>query len=168
MRNTWIPRLIERIQAESESPVDQPITSTPTCHSSQIDIPVAASESGSDLIDPNILPDISGSCTFSEYSLDAQISSGSDLTNSQNPPSSHYMQNGSCSYPDIDSVPWGWYENGVDKQGVDQGIYGFVGGGDSMENLWNEENIWSGPSLKEELSDETGSCGSLNLARVLE
>ncbi|KAJ6320001.1 hypothetical protein OIU78_015403 [Salix suchowensis] len=141
MRYAWIPRLIERIQAESESPVDQPIISTPTDHSSQIDIPVAASESGSDLIDPNILPDISGSCTFSD-SLDAQVSSGSDLTCSQNPPSSHYMQNGSCSYPENDSVPWGWYEHGVDMQGVDEGGYGLIGGGDSMENFWNEEDIW--------------------------
>ncbi|KAJ6400926.1 hypothetical protein OIU84_016365 [Salix udensis] len=103
--------------------------------------PVAASESGSDLIDPNILPDISGSCTFSD-SLDAQVSSGSDLTHSQDPPSSHYMQNGSCSYPENDSVPWGWYEHGVDMQGVDEGGYGLIGGGDSMENFWNEENIW--------------------------
>ncbi|KAI5565028.1 hypothetical protein POPTR_014G117000v4 [Populus trichocarpa] len=141
MRYAWIPRLIERIQAESESPVDQPIISTPTYHSSQIDIPVAASESGSDLIGPNFMPDISGSCTYSD-SLDAQVSSGSDLTNSQNPPCSHYMQNGACSYPENDSVSWDWDQHGVDMQGMEQGRYGLTGGGDSMENLWSEENIW--------------------------
>ncbi|KAJ6879834.1 transcription factor MYB108-like isoform X2 [Populus alba x Populus x berolinensis] len=111
MRYAWIPRLIERIQAESESPVDQPIISSPTYHSSQIDIPVA-------------------------------VSSGSDLTNSQNPPCSHYMQNGACSYPENDSVSWDWDQHGVDMQGMEQGRYGLTGGGDSMENLWGEENIW--------------------------
>lgn len=141
MRYAWIPRLIERIQAESQSPVDQSIISTPTYHSSQIDIPVAASESGSDLIGPNFMPEISGSCTYSD-SLDAQVSSGSDLTNSQNPPCSHYMQNGACSYPENDSVSWDWDQHGVDMQGMEQGRYGLTGGGDSMENLWSEENIW--------------------------
>jgi myb proto-oncogene protein len=27
-------------------------------------------------------------------------------------------------------------------QGMEQGRYGLTGGGDTMENLWSEENIW--------------------------
>ncbi|CAK7348478.1 unnamed protein product [Dovyalis caffra] len=141
MRYVWIPRLIERIRAESESPMDQPIISTPTYYSSQIDIPVAASKSGSDLMDQNFMPEISG---ISD-SLDVHVSPGSDLTVSQNPPCGHYsdsMQNGSGSYPENDCGSWGWYRHGMDMQGVEQERYGLVGGGDSLENLWNEEDIW--------------------------
>ncbi|KAH8517192.1 hypothetical protein H0E87_005225 [Populus deltoides] len=132
--------------AESESPMDQPTISPPTYYSSRIDIPVAASESGSDLIDPNFMPDISVSSTLSD-SFDAQVSPWSDLTDYQNPPCGQYysdgMQNRSGLCPENDSGSWGWCQDGVDMQGMEQERYGFIGGGDSLDqSLWNEENIW--------------------------
>ncbi|KAL9360277.1 hypothetical protein Peur_048400 [Populus x canadensis] len=146
MRYVWIPQLIQKIGAESESPMDQPTISPPTYYSSRIDIPVAASESGSDLIDPNFMPDISVSSTLSD-SFDAQVSPWSDLTGYQNPPCGQYysdgMQNGSGLCPENDSGSWGWCQDGVDMQGMEQERYGFIGGGDSLDqSLWNEENIW--------------------------
>lgn len=145
MRCVWIPQLSEKIRAESESHMDQLTTSPPSYCSSQIDIPVAASESGSDLFDPNFIPDISVSSALSD-ALDAQASPWSDLTDYQNPPCGQYysdsMQNGSGSCPENDSGSWGWgwCQDGVDMQAMEQEGYGFIGGGESLESLWNEEN----------------------------
>ncbi|KAJ6334349.1 hypothetical protein OIU78_011276 [Salix suchowensis] len=146
MRCVWIPQLSEKIRAESESHMDQLTTSPPSYCSSQIDIPVAASESGSDLFDPNFIPDISVSSALSD-ALDAQASPWSDLTDYQNPPCGQYysdsMQNGSGSCPENDSGSWGWgwCQDGVDMQAMEQEGYGFIGGGESLESLWNDENI---------------------------
>uniref|UniRef100_A0A6N2N1R2 Uncharacterized protein n=1 Tax=Salix viminalis TaxID=40686 RepID=A0A6N2N1R2_SALVM len=145
MRYVWIPQLSEKIRAESESHMDE-LTASPSSYcSGQIDIPVAASESGSDLFDPNFIPDMSVSSALSD-ALDAQASPWSDLTDYQNPPCGQYysdsMQNGSGSCPENDSGSWGWgwCQDGVDMQAMEQEGYGFIGGGESLESLWNEEN----------------------------
>ncbi|KAJ6729336.1 hypothetical protein OIU85_020274 [Salix viminalis] len=145
MRYVWIPQLSEKIRAESESHMDELTASPPSYCSGQIDIPVAASESGSDLFDPNFIPDMSVSSALSD-ALDAQASPWSDLTDYQNPPCGQYysdsMQNGSGSCPENDSGSWGWgwCQDGVDMQAMEQEGYGFIGGGESLESLWNEEN----------------------------
>ncbi|KAE8722834.1 MYB108 protein [Hibiscus syriacus] len=70
MRYVWIPRLIERIRASSQSTSGQPPTIT------NITI-----ESGSVQVDPSFLPELSGT------SSDSQVSSVTDLTDCYNPQS---------------------------------------------------------------------------------
>ncbi|GMI76005.1 myb domain protein 2, MYB DOMAIN PROTEIN 2 [Hibiscus trionum] len=121
MRYVWIPRLMERICASSQSPSAQPDTPT-----NQITYETT-SGCGSVQVDPSLLPELSGTSADSLY---AQVSSISDLTDCYNPNS---LQTGSglCS------------ENLGGTWNID--------GGDSMESVWNEENIWF---LRQQLYDD--------------
>ncbi|TYI14771.1 hypothetical protein ES332_A08G143600v1 [Gossypium tomentosum] len=123
MRYVWIPRLVEQICASSGSHSAQQSSSTTTTYADTI---------GSVRVDPSLLPELSGT---SSDSLDAQVSSVSDLTNSKYPNS---LQNGSGSGNTIAGT-WG----GVEIEATD--------GGDSMESVWNEENIWF---LRQQLYDD--------------
>lgn len=139
MRYVWIPRLIERIQSESESSMGQPTTTTTyssSCITNQMDVP--ASESEPEWVDPNFLPELSDS-------FDTQVSPASDLTDCQNLPSgycSDSMQNGSGLYPENNCSSWGWQKQGVDMQAMEQQGNSLLGVGDSLEDFWNEENVW--------------------------
>ncbi|KDP28297.1 hypothetical protein JCGZ_14068 [Jatropha curcas] len=123
MRYIWIPRLIERIRAASESSPAQPTVSINSNYDEIISNEVTA---GGDWVDPNFMPEQSGTPSDS---LETQVSAVSDLTDNQNPSSS--MQNGSGLYLEEESGCWGW--NGEMEQ---------HNNGLSMESLWNEENIW--------------------------
>lgn len=159
MRYVWMPRLIERIQATTDSysagqPTSYSNYMTNGSPSNHADISTSKvyhnNESGSD---PNFMPEISGA---SSDSLDAQVSPGSDLTDC-------YNMHGGSSYTDnsekrsglcTDNVSelWGSSKPGMDIQGFEQhNQNGWLGGGDSLENMWNEENIWF---LQQQLCDD--------------
>ena len=152
MRYVWIPRLIERIRASSESPSGQPSTTTTYMDSirnlttSQI---TYANTTGSVQVNPSLLPELSGT---SSDSLDTQVSSASDLTDCYNPQSvSNYpnnLHNRSGLCPEKLAGTWG--RDDGEFQAEEQSN-GWLGGGDSMESLWNEENIWF---LQQQLYDE--------------
>ncbi|KAK3194342.1 hypothetical protein Dsin_025652 [Dipteronia sinensis] len=148
MRYVWIPRLLERIRATPDSSAAQPLcvstTNSYTDSSSNnhnTDIASSTSqvyhhyhhhnhmtESGSD---PNFLPELSGA---SSDSLDPQVSPVSDLTDCYNynlhggggANNMDNSQTGSGLYPDNFNESWNW----------------LGGGGDSLDNMWNDENIW--------------------------
>lgn len=80
----------------------------------------------------------------------AQVSPESDLNDSYNLHSDwNYSQNGS----DNACESWGWSKPGSDTQGFEQQIQNnnWLGCGDSLESLWNEENIWF---LRQQLYDD--------------
>ncbi|XP_039008425.1 transcription factor MYB108-like [Hibiscus syriacus] len=128
MRYVWIPRLIERIRASSQSTTAKPSTITGI-----------TTESDSVHIDPSLLPELSGA------SWDSQVSSVSGLTDCYNPQSvSNYVAAGT------------WFEDDgvLEFQATEEHSNGWsVGGGgeSSMETVWNEENIWF---LQQQLHDE--------------
>ncbi|KAJ4829254.1 hypothetical protein Tsubulata_016584 [Turnera subulata] len=141
MRYVWIPRLVERIQASNSDspPQGQPGAATFSSRVNyQEDNP--ATESASEWVDSNPLPD---------SSVDTQVSPVSDLTTEcQNPQSGYYsdsVQTGSGFYPDNNgSSSWDWYNYGQgvqDVQGIEQQGDGLLSGGDSLEELWNDESI---------------------------
>ncbi|XVE77514.1 hypothetical protein DITRI_Ditri13aG0069100 [Diplodiscus trichospermus] len=153
MRNVWIPRLIERIRATSESPLGQP--STPTNYMNNISNVTTsqigyATATGTVDVDPSLLPELSGT---SSESLDTQVSSISDLTECYNQQSfSNYPNNlekGSGLYPENLSGTWGKDEGEFET--TEEQSNGWLGGGDSLEIVWNEENIWF---LQQQLYDE--------------
>ncbi|PON42045.1 MYB transcription factor [Trema orientale] len=125
MRYVWIPRLIERIQAGRSdlSPAAQPATG-----SSDLG---GVGPWGSNLVDPNSRPDMSG--TSSDTS-EAQLSSVSDLTDyaNPNPSGGSPAENGSGT-----SYQYGY---GADIQGYGQND-NWLSGGDSLENWWSEEDL---------------------------
>lgn len=145
MRYVWIPRLIERIRAAtSESSSGQQASITTT---NQIGY---ANSTGSVQVDPSLLqPELSGT------SSDSPVS---DLTDYYNPQTvSNYgnnLQRVSGLYPENNLAgTWGRVDD-CDFQ-VTEEIQShdnwFGGGGDSMESVWNEENIWF---LQQQLYDE--------------
>lgn len=140
MRYVWVPRLLERIQAQSDSNSSgQPTSSTTTCTDNSTTTN-HADLATSQVTDPSFMPDISG----------AQVSPESDLTDSYNLHSgSNYSQNGS----DNVCESWDWSKPGSDMQGLEQQLQNnnWLGGGDSLESLWNEENIWF---LQQQLHDD--------------
>ncbi|MBA0611047.1 hypothetical protein Godav_011765 [Gossypium davidsonii] len=122
MRCVWIPRLIERICASSGSPSAQPSTTYEKT---------------------SVLPELSSTSSDSQ---DAQLSSVSDLTDCYNPPSN-------SNYPNSLQNGWGlWSENLGGTWNIEDGV-GFQAteGGESMESVWNEENIWF---LRQQLYDD--------------
>ncbi|XVF22035.1 hypothetical protein REPUB_Repub12eG0139800 [Reevesia pubescens] len=152
MRYVWIPRLIERIQASSnsKSPSGQPTTSTTYMDISNITTSQirCANTTGSVQVDPSLQPELSGT------SLDSQVSSVSDLTDCYNPVQSvsnypNNLQNGSG----LENLAgtWGRRDDGFEFQATEEQNNGWMGGGDSMESVWNEENIWF---LQQQLYDE--------------
>lgn len=140
MRYVWVPRLLERIQAQSDSNSSgQPTSSTTTCTDNSTTTN-HADLATSQVTEPSFMPDISG----------AQVSPESDLTDSYNLHSgSNYSQNGS----DNVCESWDWSKPGSDMQGLEQQLQNnnWLGGGDSLESLWNEENIWF---LQQQLHDD--------------
>ena len=153
MRYVWIPRLIERIRATSKSPSGQLSTTTTYMDSisntafSQIGY---ANATESFQVDPSLLPELSGT---SSDSLDAQVSSVSDLTDCYNPQNvSNYPYNlqkgsGLCQ----ENLAGTWGRDDGEFQATEEQSNGWLGGGDSMESVWNEENIWF---LQQQLYDE--------------
>ncbi|OMP11821.1 hypothetical protein COLO4_03671 [Corchorus olitorius] len=152
MRYVWIPRLIERIRASNSSDSSSgqlssssatTITTTTTATymdnitSSQINY---VNTTGPVQVDPSLLPELSGT------SSDSQVSSVSDCYN--NPQSvSNYNQNnlqngsGSCQ--------GNWTNTFQATEELESN--GWLGSGDSMESVWNEENIWF---LQQQLFDD--------------
>ncbi|KAK8482868.1 hypothetical protein V6N13_140273 [Hibiscus sabdariffa] len=125
MRYVWIPRLIERICASSESPSAQPST---TAFTDRI---------GNMTTDQITCENTSGSLQVSSDSQGAQVSSVSDLTDCYNPPHVSNYPNSTETGSDL------WSENLAGAWNID--------GGDSMESVWNEENIWF---LRQQLYDD--------------
>ncbi|XVF80718.1 hypothetical protein PTKIN_Ptkin15bG0097700 [Pterospermum kingtungense] len=141
MRYVWIPRLMERIHATSQSPSGQLSTSQIGLANSTVSVQV----------DPSLLPELSGS---SSDSLDTQVSPVSDLTDCYNPQTvSNYannLQKGSGLYPENLAGTWGRDDGGFQAT-EEQSNGNWFGVGDSMESLWNEENICF---LQQQLYDE--------------
>ncbi|KAL5561057.1 hypothetical protein UlMin_030804 [Ulmus minor] len=120
MRYVWIPRLVERIHAASES--TSTIRPDPN-HSNSL-------KNNPSVIAPTLTPDLSGA---SSDSSEIQVSSISDMTECNNP--AGQTRSGSCHY---------WTDNG-------QSNYSWFSGGDSLENLWSEEDL---RFLRQQLCDE--------------
>ncbi|GMN26705.1 hypothetical protein TIFTF001_047824 [Ficus carica] len=142
MRYVWIPRLIERIQATRSDPSPPPhpppnTTTTTTAAASadfcldDNDVNYEVAPWGSGWVDPNFMPDMSG--TSSDTS-DAQVSSVSDLTECGNPTDCiGGVENMSAS------TSW---QYGSELQGNGQSDQiGLLSGGDSLENWWSEEDL---------------------------
>nr|AAC04719.1 MYB-like DNA-binding domain protein [Gossypium hirsutum] len=152
MRYVWIPRLVERIRASSESPSSQPSTTTNTTYNDRISNISSsqmsyANASGSVQVDPSLLPELSGT---SSDSLDTQVSSVSDLTDCYNPQSlSNYLHKG-LGLEKEGAATWGRDE---EFQATEEHSNGWlVGGGESsMDTVWNEENVWF---LQQQLHDD--------------
>lgn len=147
MRYVWIPRLMERIRAASESNSDQSTIqySTTDCPNNNTAVNLTQSQihvSGSDPIDPYFMPAISGT---SSDSSEAQISSISDLTDCYNFSGGNYpnhdSQNGS-----------GFIQQGMDIQAFEHSN-GWFGGGDTLDSLWDDENL-NLSFLQQQLCDE--------------
>ncbi|KAI4301544.1 hypothetical protein L6164_034812 [Bauhinia variegata] len=123
MRYVWMPRLLERIKAAS-----QPITSA----HKQFD------STGLQLhhqqytatLNPNYA---CGNLSVSESSAEIHVPSNSDYSESCEF-SGHHVSDGQ--------------ENGSD---LSLSFHSQQGGGDSLENLWNDENMWF---LQQQLCDE--------------
>ncbi|XVE73485.1 hypothetical protein DITRI_Ditri11bG0121600 [Diplodiscus trichospermus] len=151
MRYVWIPRLIERIRASTESTSGQPSVDAISNNTTTNQM-TYANANGSVQVDPSLLPELSGT---SSDSLDTQISSVSDLTDCYNPPQSasnypNNIQNGAGLCPG-NLAGTGSRDDGVEFEASEEQSNGWLGGGDSMENVWNEENIWF---LQQQLYDE--------------
>ncbi|KAJ0112724.1 hypothetical protein Patl1_00834 [Pistacia atlantica] len=140
MRYVWMPRLLERIQATTHSSTGQPTsnvtTNTTESTSTHADIYTSqvynSTESGSE---PSFMPELS---VASWDSVDAHVSPASD-TNLDN------SQNWSEFCPDnmSGSGSWDWSKPGLDIHGFEtQNNNEWLGGDESLESLWNDENIW--------------------------
>ncbi|KAJ0054326.1 hypothetical protein Pint_00818 [Pistacia integerrima] len=142
MRYVWMPRLLERIQATTHSSTGQPTsnvtTTTTESTSTHADIYTSqvynSTESGSE---PSFMPELS---VASWDSVDAHVSPASD-TNLDN------SQNWSEFYPDnmsgCVSGSWDWSKPGLDIHSFEtQNNNEWLGGDESLESLWNDENIW--------------------------
>lgn len=153
MRYVWIPRLVERIRAASDSSAVpcQPSTDAinPSCtnHQQDINVPAASTEYLSEWVYPSFNPDVSG--TLSD-SLDTQVSPVSDLTAEchQGFSCNYYpdtAQNGSGFYPGNGASYQGWYDYQQEVQDIQameqQSNIGLAIAGESVEDMWNEENI---------------------------
>ncbi|XP_057965551.1 transcription factor MYB108-like [Malania oleifera] len=137
MRCVWIPRLLERIRAESESSAGGlPNSSSPASTTSEV-----SDDRYDDLL--QVSPGGAG-CEFgygqvvsgtSSESSEAQVSPDSGLVESYSFPGCNYQQdsaqNGQGYCPEL---------NGSDLQVSEQ----WVGGGDEslVENMWSDEDIW--------------------------
>ncbi|KAE8693700.1 MYB108 protein [Hibiscus syriacus] len=126
MRYVWIPRLIERIRASSQSTSGPPSTIT------SITI-----ESGSVQVDPSLLPELS------RTSSGSQVSSVTGLTDCYNPQSVSNYQNNTRN--------GSGFENAAAETWGRDDVWLVGGGESSMETVWNEENIWF---LQQQLHDE--------------
>ncbi|XP_031274133.1 transcription factor MYB108-like [Pistacia vera] len=142
MRYVWMPRLLERIQATTHSSTGQPTsnvtTTTTESTSTHADIYTSqvynSTESGSE---PSFMPELS---VASWDSVDAHVSPASD-TNLDN------SQNWSEFYPDnmsgCVSGSWDWSKPGLDIHSFEtQNNNEWLGGDESLESLWNDENVW--------------------------
>ncbi|KAK8565561.1 hypothetical protein V6N12_059119 [Hibiscus sabdariffa] len=133
MRYVWIPRLIERIRASSQSTSGQPSTITSI-----------TTESGSVQVDPRLPPELSGT------SSDSQVSSVSDLTDCYNPQSVSNYPNNLRNESGLAGT-WGRDDGVLEFEEQSNGWLAGGGGDSSMETVWNEENIWF---LQQQLHDE--------------
>lgn len=123
MRYIWMPRLVERIQAASGSSTGH--SNYSSINHNGVPISNETGEINNPMIEL-VMPEPSGS---SLESLDTQVSPVSDVTEYQNPTS---VQNVSGLYPEGESDRW------IEME-MQSNI---VNGGESLESLWNEENIW--------------------------
>ncbi|KAE8664905.1 MYB108 protein [Hibiscus syriacus] len=124
MRYVWIPRLIERICASSESPSgQQPSAAAYSDHISNMNTNQITC--GSVQVDSSVMTELSGTSSDSQ---DAQVSSVSNLTECYDAP--HVW-----NYPNSFQIG-----SGLSSE-ILEGTWN-IDGGESMESMWNEENIW--------------------------
>ncbi|XP_059438858.1 transcription factor MYB78-like isoform X2 [Corylus avellana] len=138
MRYVWIPRMMERIRATSEPYSDQPASTSN--HTAGVN-PSQVGAFGTDPVDPYFMPAISGGGASSDSS-EAQVSSISDVTEC------HDLSGGN-NYPDnLQNGPVSC-QPGMDIQALEHSN-GWFGGGDSLDGLWSDENMWF---LQQQLCD---------------
>lgn len=127
MRFVWMPRLLERIRATSDCYPTQPIPSS--IPQNELHPTGVLLHSGAEWVSPNY--------TLSESSTELQVPSNSDHSESSELVG---IENG----PNLISLNNEMFEEG--------NINGGTGGGvESLESLWNEENIWF---LRQQLCDD--------------
>ena len=142
MRYVWIPRMMERIRATSEPYSDQPAaTDNHTAGVTPSTDQVGAF--GTDPADhPYFMPAISGGA--SSDSSEAQVSSISDVTECYD------LSGGNNNYPDNQQNGPETCQPGTDIQPSEHSNEWFDAGGDSLDGLWSEENMWF---LQQQLCD---------------
>nr|WRO64699.1 MYB transcription factor protein [Rosa persica] len=149
MRYVWIPRLMERIRASSGSTVlsGQPTaTATSTAFTPPDDYCLtdhsntAAAGSSHCWVDPNYLPEASATSSGSTELQDCL--NIPEPTRTEFNELNYYPTNGQyCSSTNGS----GCYQDGSEIQGserIESSNSWSTPGGDLVENLWNEENIW--------------------------
>lgn len=143
MRYVWMPRLMERIRAESESNSDEPTagysTQSTTDHfpnnSTGLNSSYQVDTSLSEPVEPYFMHAVLSDSPAA--SSEAQVSSISDLSECYNiVPGGNYTDNslngsGLCQKGLEMDIPSLEHSNGW---------YG--GGGDALDSLWNDENTW--------------------------
>ncbi|XP_062004882.1 transcription factor JAMYB [Rosa rugosa] len=149
MRYVWIPRLMERIRASSDSTVlsGQPTeTATSTAFTPPDDCCLtdhsntAAAGSSHYWVDPNYLPEASATTSGSTELQDCL--NIPEPTSTEFSELNCYPMNGQY-YSSTNGS--GCYQDGSEIQGseqIDSSNSWSTPGGDLVENLWNEENIW--------------------------
>ncbi|XP_043708627.1 MYB-like transcription factor EOBI [Telopea speciosissima] len=154
MRDLWIPRLVERIQAAT---ISASASANFTINNNLTGAgggPVLPTTSNHNLgFVPSFMPDNSSTGGSSD-SLGTQISTVSDLTTdyySFTATNTNGFQSGSTqvSYPDCLTSPIAYFNHGLDIQAFEQNNNNnnnnnnvWLGGEDVSENLWNAEDIW--------------------------
>lgn len=137
MRYVWIPRLMERIRASTSESGQATATATATAFA-----PPAAAGSYQYWADPNLVPETSATSSGSmelQDCLNIPDSSSTELSELKqyDPTSGQYCCSTSGS---------GFYEYSSEIKGGSEQMESCndwsTPGGDLVENLWNEENIW--------------------------
>ncbi|XP_042482486.1 transcription factor MYB108-like [Macadamia integrifolia] len=153
MRDLWIPRLVERIQAAATASSSASANFTIN-NNVAAGGPVLPTSNNHNLgfvqVNPSFTPENSSTGGSSD-SLGTQVSTISDLTiDYYNFPATNTngFQSGSAqvSYPDCLTSPISDFNHGLDIQAFEQNSNNnnnvWLGGGDVSENLWNAEDIW--------------------------
>ncbi|KAF5455435.1 hypothetical protein F2P56_025008 [Juglans regia] len=151
MRYVWMPRLMERIRAESESNSDEPTTgysteSTTDHFPNNSTGPNSSYQVATSRSDPAVEPYFMHAISSGSpaASSEAQVSSISELSECYNIPGGNYTDNslngsGLCQKGLEMDIPSLEHSNGW-----------CGGGGDTLDSLWNDENMWF---LRQQLYD---------------
>ncbi|XP_034691697.1 transcription factor MYB108-like [Vitis riparia] len=147
MRYVWMPRLVERIKAAGgDSTPTAPATYGHHMSSQILDMP-RNGEFGLGYSDPGLRPEFSGGPSEGSETQVSPVSDMTDYYDFSGGNCSDSQQNGVLSYPEQADTSSGCLE----FEGLEQSNGWSLGGGDSLENLLNDEDIWF---LKQQFFDD--------------
>ena len=136
MRYVWMPRLVERIKAAGGGP-DSDSASAVTAAAAAYGHHTMPNngEFGLGYSEAGLRPDFSG---WSETQVSPPVSDMTDCYDFSGGNCSESLQNGVVSCPEQGDTSSGCLE----FEGFEQSNGWSIGGGDSLENLLNDEDIW--------------------------